>query len=116
MNTSTLKVRSRLWIIDKQGTFLGEGRIRLLQAIDEFGSISKASHSMGMSYLKAWKLIKSMNTASETPLVVKTSGGKGGGGTILTEEGKKTIELYAELNRRCQKFLDAEFEKLMKTY
>ena len=116
MSNSSLEVRSRVWINDKKGIFLGKGRVNLLQAIEQYGSINKAAKSMNMSYLKAWKLVESMNIASKKPLTIKVSGGKGGGGTQLTEEGKKAIKLFQELNSRCQQFMDAEFEKLIKAY
>lgn len=116
MKKNSLQIRSRLWIEDQKGSFLGEGRIRLLLEIEKHGSITKAAHSMGMSYLKAWKLVQSMNNATGKDLVVKTSGGKGGGGTTLTNEGKKAIELFQKLNSSCQRFLDIEFEKLIKDY
>jgi len=110
------EVKNRIWIVDQQGTFLGEGRIELLKAIEKHGSISKAAQSMKMSYLKAWKLIQSMNDSSKTPLVIKSSGGKGGGGSILTKEGIKAIKLYQALNKSCQKFLKTEFTNLKNHY
>ena len=108
MKTQPLEVKSRLWIINDQGTFLGQGRIALLLAIDQKGSISKAARSMNMSYLKAWKLVRSMNTVSGTPLVTKISGGKGGGGSKLTKEGRNAIDLYQKLNSRCKNLLEHE--------
>lgn len=116
MDKSSLKVKSRIWIEDPKGTFFGEGRMNLLIAVEKYGSINKAAKSMKMSYLKAWKLIDSMNKSSDKLLVSKASGGKGGGGTILTEEGKKAIALFQQLNNNCHQFLDKEFERLMKEY
>jgi len=116
MQTNKLKVRSKLWIQDDEGSFLGEGRIRILKAIAEYGSISKAANSMNMSYQKAWKMVQSMNNASGKDFVLRSSGGKGGGGTVLTTEGEKAIALYEKLNVSCQAFLDQEFEKIKKEF
>ena len=116
MKHSSLKVRSRIWLENQKGTFFGEGRMNLLQAVEEFGSINKAAKSMNMSYQKAWKLIDSMNKSSDKPLVVKASGGKDGGGTLVTDEGKKAISLFKELNDNCHEFLDNEFERLKKKH
>ncbi len=116
MDIPSLAVKNRLWLVGQHGTFLGEGRIALLQSIEEHGSIAKAARSMNMSYLKAWKLINSMNASSSQPLVIRSSGGKGGGGTILTEEGKKAIALYRELNKKCQQFLTKELQQLITKY
>lgn len=111
MHSPTFKIKSRVWIEDQEGIILGEGRISLLKAIKQYGSISKAANSMGMSYQKAWKLVQSMNSSSHGKLVIKTSGGKGGGGTILTENGKKAILFFEKINSNCQHFLDSELEK-----
>ena len=88
----------------------------MLKAIEELGSINKAASSMNMSYQKAWKMVQAMNNASGKDFVLRTSGGKGGGGTILTDEGKKAISLYDKLNANCQDYLDTEFEKLKKEF
>jgi molybdate transport system regulatory protein len=101
-------IKNRLWIVSNNHTFLGEGRVELLQAIDQLGSIAKAAKSMEMSYLKAWKLVQSMNESSKKPLVIRITGGKGGGGTSLTEHGYKAIKLYHEIRQKnaevAQKF------------
>jgi len=113
MNLSSLKVKNRLWIEGRNGAFLGQGRTTLLQSIEEHGSISKAASSMNLSYLKAWKLVDSMNKASKKPLVVRVSGGKGGGGSTLTEYGRNAISIYEELNKKCDAFLQKELDKLI---
>ena len=107
-------VKSRLWIVSQDATFLGEGRVALLQAIDDLGSITKAAKSMNMSYLKAWKLVESMNETSIHPLVKKTSGGKDGGGTILTEQGYRAIKFFKELSCKHNEHLNDEFEQQLK--
>ncbi len=108
-----MNARSRVWVLVHQNSFLGEGRVALLREIERSGSINKAAAAMNMSYLKAWKLIDAMNKLSGRPLVVRTSGGKGGGGTVLTEHGIQMIQLYEDLNKRCEKFLADELDKLM---
>ena len=46
-----------------------------------------------------------MNNLSEKPLVDRMTGGKGGGGTILTNEGKKVIEQFRVVQEEHRKFL-----------
>ncbi len=107
-----LQVENRIWIVKNGKTFLGHGRIQLLEAIHATGSISKASSELGMSYKKAWQLLKSMNLLSNKPLVVKETGGKNGGGTILTKNGINIIETFRNLEKRNKDFLKKEAEKL----
>jgi molybdate transport system regulatory protein len=80
----------------------------LLERIAEFGSISKAARSMAMSYKHGWDLVASMNRQAPEPLVQTVAGGKGGGGTKLTEAGRRAIDLFRTSHRRLQEFLDQE--------
>ena len=81
-------VSGRLWILRRQSEFLGGDRIALLEKIDELGSITKAAKAVGISYKNAWDTVNLINNLAEKPLVNRSAGGKGGGGTSLTAEGK----------------------------
>lgn len=105
------KIKSRIWIEGEKGTFLAEGRVALLKEIEHTGSISAAAKQMKMSYKKAWEIIDGMNKEAVEPLVIRVSGGKGGGGTVITEEGRKMILFFEKLNKKCQYFLDVELSK-----
>ncbi len=91
-----MKLDSSLWFV-KNDAYFGKGRIELLELIDKTGSISKAAKQMRMSYKAAWEAINEMNRESDEPIVIKLTGGKGGGGTVLTNKGKEYIKLYKEL-------------------
>lgn len=92
---------------------MGYGRIILLERIRECGSITKAAKSMEMSYRNAWELVDSMNKQSSRQLVETATGGSGGGGAILTDEGEKAIKLFWEFHEDFQNFLRREENKLM---
>jgi molybdate transport system regulatory protein len=76
---------------------LGPGKVDLLTAIQAYGSISKGAKSLGMSYMRAWTLVKVMNCAFREPLVVVERGGSRGGAARLTELGFLVLEIYADL-------------------
>ena len=105
-------LRGRIWIDGPEGTFLGYGRIVLLERVREFGSITQAAKSMDMSYRHAWELVDSMNRQAPGPLVEAATGGNGGGGARLTEDGEKAIKLFWKLHADFQNFLDEE-EKVL---
>ena len=105
-------ISHRFWITGKNGFMLGQGRVSLLEAIIEKGSINKAAKALNMSYKKAWRLINGINDASENPIVIRSSGGIGGGGTIVTEEGRQLISSYRALEKRAQKYFEKESENL----
>lgn len=73
------ELMGRIWIEGKDGTFLGYGRVILLERIKEYGSISEAAKSMNMSYRHAWELVDSINRQARKPLIETATGGKGGG-------------------------------------
>ncbi len=85
--------------------FLGDDRIRLLEMIDEHGSITKAAKAVGISYKTAWDTMDAINNLSEKPLFVRMAGGKSGGGTRLTEDGREFIRKYRIIREEHEKFL-----------
>lgn len=105
------KIKSRIWIEFEDHVLLGEGRVRLLKAIDEKGSLSKAAKSLNISYKKAWQLLDSINSSAEKPVTINSIGGKGGGGAELTDYGKLLIRAFEEINQNCWEFLDKELER-----
>lgn len=106
------RTKGRIWIEGPEGTFLGYGRVVLLERIKEYGSISEAARSMNMSYKHAWDLVNSMNRQSKEPLVITFTGGKKGGGAKLTEAGEKAIATFWKLYQKFQEFLKEEEKSL----
>ncbi len=106
------KIKSRIWIESENGVFLGEGRVKLLKAIAQTGSLSKAASTLEMSYKKAWNLLDSMNKATREPLVITSTGGKGGGGAHLTPYGEKMIQTFDTINQKCWEFLDQQSKEI----
>ena len=98
-------ISGSLWIHRRQSEFLGGDRINLLEKIDELGSITKAAKAVGISYKTAWDTINMINNLAEKPLVDRLAGGKGGGGTSLTAEGKKVINQFKTIQEEHRKFL-----------
>jgi molybdate transport system regulatory protein len=86
--------------------FLGGDRINLLEKIDELGSITKAAKDVGISYKTAWDAVNAINNLAEKPLVDRSAGGRGGGGTSLTAEGKKVIHQFKTIQEEHRKFLN----------
>lgn len=85
--------------------YLGRDRIRLLEMIDEHGSITKAAKAVGISYKTAWDTMDAINNLSDKPLFVRMAGGKSGGGTRLTDEGLEVIRKYRVIEEEHTKFL-----------
>src|SRR5512143_479087 len=104
--------RGRVWIDGPEGTFIGFGRVVLLERIMEHGSITKAAKSMEMAYRHAWDLVDSMNRQAKEPFVELATGGKGGGGARVTAAGKHAIKRFWRLQKDLETFLKKEEKKL----
>lgn len=96
------EARLRLRVVLGAGHRLGPGKIDLLEAIASTGSITAAGKRLGMSYRRAWLLIDEANRMFETPLVVASAGGPGGGGARLTELGEDLVRAFRRLEERSR--------------
>jgi len=85
---------------DQEGR-LGPGKVTLLERIAKEGSISAAGRSMNMSYKRAWELVSDINESFSEPLVSAQTGGKSGGGAVLTERGVELIRHYRAIERKA---------------
>jgi molybdate transport system regulatory protein len=100
-----LALKGSLWLASGNESVGGHGRISLLRAVAEHGSITQAARAFGMSYKAAWTAINTMNELSGTPLVERVTGGRGGGSTRLTEQGRRLVERYGLIDAVHQRFL-----------
>jgi len=103
---ASVGLTGNLWLNRDENRFLGGDRILLLEKIDELGSITKAAKAVGISYKTAWDTINLINNLADQPLVDRLTGGKGGGGTSLTVEGKKVISQFKTIQEEHRKFLN----------
>ena len=78
---------------------IGPGKILLLENIREFGSISAAGRAMDMSYKRAWDLVDEINRICRRPAVERQTGGKNGGGAVLTPFGTSLVARYRKIER-----------------
>ena len=112
MKTFKVQVRSKVWLEVQGRPVLGPGRRRLLQTIDEHGSISKAVRLLNIAYRKAWGQIKAMEDELGLPLVQKQTGGQGGGGARLTPEAKDLLSKYGRLAQGLGEEVDEKFREI----
>ena len=84
--------------LDDEGR-IGPGKIRLLENIQQFGSISAAGRAMDMSYKRAWDLVDEINRICNQAAVERQTGGKNGGGAALTPFGLSLVARYRKIER-----------------
>jgi molybdate transport system regulatory protein len=95
---SPVRLRLRLDLSGQRR--IGPGKIDLLEAIADTGSISAAGRAMGMSYRRAWLLVSAMNAMFAEPVVMTAAGGTAGGGATLTPFGARLAAAFRRLEAR----------------
>ncbi|MFA5523379.1 MAG: LysR family transcriptional regulator [Tissierellales bacterium] len=107
-----MKIHWRIWLTKDEIKIFGKGPRELLQRTEKMGSLRKAAISMNMSYSKAWNLISNLEKALDTRILDKTIGGLDGGSSTLTEEGKRLISKYDELEKRIEEAVFKIYEEI----
>lgn len=107
-----LRFRNRL-VLSKEEDFFGPGVYQLLTCIDRTGSIYAAAKEMNMSYTKSWKMINKAEEEMGFPFLERRNGGKDGGSSTITEEGRLFMERYhalaEDMERMGRNFFDIYF-------
>ena len=110
-----MEIKSKLWIESEGKPVFGRGRRFLLEAIDRYGSINHTAKEINISYRKAWGYIKAMEERLGFKLIERQTGGKNGGGAILTEDAREFLKKYELLERGIQELVDERFNEIFKT-
>lgn len=85
----------RVWLYrDGLPGVFGDGKAQILAAIADTGSLNLAAIRLGMSYRKAWADLRKAETCLGVPLVERSRGGPGGGGTILTPTAQRLLAAW----------------------
>ena len=106
------RLRPRLRVVRGEEVLLGPGMARLLEEIGRTGSLRLAADEMGMSYMHAWQLVRTMNGAFREPLVTLERGGAGHGGARLTERGSEVLSLYGEMEAGARRAVQGPWRRL----
>jgi molybdate transport system regulatory protein len=108
------EVRFRMRIRQAGTVALGPGKVALLEAVREHGSISAAARSLNMSYRRAWLLMDELNRSLKSPATISEHGGQSGGGSVLTPVGEEIIRLYRGIETQAYEACAAHIAALTK--
>jgi len=90
---------------------MGPGKARLVAAIDATGSISAAARAMGMSYRRAWQLVDALNESFSQPVVLTATGGRRGGGAVVTVLGRRLVKLYRAMENKASSAISGDLRR-----
>ena len=108
----SVKIKSKFWIeVDGKPVF-GSGKRCLLEAIEKHGSINQAAKEIKISYRTAWSYLNAMEDRLGIKLIDRQTGGKNGGGAVLTENARILLKKYKDLESGLQKIVDVRFRKI----
>jgi len=106
-----MQARTKLWVEKDGRIVLSDYRVQLLQHIDETGSLAEAAECMRLSYRRAWGKVREIEQNMGVKLVESAAGGAGGGGSRLTPEGRRIVELYERFRTRVEADVGEEFKR-----
>ena len=109
-----MRIKSKFWLEDESGdTVFGEGRRRILELIEELGSMQAAAKALNMSYRGVWARLRATEERLGVKLV-ETSVGRGKNrGSRLTPEARKLLANYKVLAKKGVTKADELFEQVM---
>jgi molybdate transport system regulatory protein len=106
-------LKPRLRVLRGDAIVIGPGKADLLEAIARTGELRRAARRLGMSYMRAWSLLRVMNAAFREPLVQTTRGGARHGAAGLTKTGRTVLSLYRAMERRSLAASRPAFARLL---
>src|ERR1700675_2149821 len=93
---------------------IGTGKVALLEAIEQTGSITSSAKKLGMSYRRAWLLVDETNRCLIRPAVETATGGQRGGGTSLTPVGVELVRRYRSVERQAEAAVARKVKPLLR--
>lgn len=107
----TLGVKAKFWLTLGTRTLFGDGKARLLESVDELGSLRSAAQSMGMSYRHAWGLLRELDTAAGFAFLEHSGNGRRTR-LRLTDEGRRFIEAYHRFRAPLDNAVETRFNRI----
>jgi molybdate transport system regulatory protein len=92
-----MSIEALVSLTSEHARAVGRDRIRLLEAVGREGSITAGAKAVGLTYKAAWDALDAMANLFGQPLLATRTGGRTGGGSVLTPTGVRAIEAFHRL-------------------
>lgn len=105
-------LQHKMWLETKDGEgILGDGKWQILKAVDEEGSLTAACQKLGLTYRRTWGDLKKIEEQLGFPLLNKSRGGKEGGMSELSPQGKTLVDAFDKFHRTIDTTISTAFEE-----
>lgn len=109
-----IKLKYKIWLeTDEKAGVLGDGKCRLLKAIDETGCLNNALKKLGLSYRKTWDNLVKIEETLGFKIVEKQRGGATGGNTVLTKEGKTIVDAFDKFHSKYDNLITKGLDEML---
>lgn len=105
-----MRLEYKIWL-DYEGRVFGYGPARLLDGVEEWGSLRKAAQELNMSYNKAWRILHAAEQRLGFALLNRSVGGVSGGGSHLTLEAQDLMRRYRAVTAEAEEALETVFQR-----
>lgn len=108
----TVKLAHKMWLETPDGEgILGDGKWKILKTVQEEGSLTAACQKLGLTYRRTWGDLKKIEQQLGFPLLNKVRGGKEGGASELSDQGKKLVEAFDQFHHDVDEKISFAFEE-----
>ncbi|MCX5654856.1 MAG: LysR family transcriptional regulator [Planctomycetota bacterium] len=104
-----LQPRIKVWIEVSGRPAFGDGKLRWLEQIEQAGSLRAAAQALAMSYRGLWGRLRAAEERLGFRLIIRQTGGAGGGGVQLTDDGRALVALYRRFREGLDELVAARF-------
>ncbi|MCR5760873.1 MAG: LysR family transcriptional regulator [Sphaerochaetaceae bacterium] len=111
-----MKLKTKIYLEDENGKFMGIGVLWLLQSILKLGSLRAAAAEIGISYSKAYTMIENLEGALGHPVIERKRGGKDRVGASLTPFAVSFMDIYDSFQKECKTLMEKPFERFSSLY
>lgn len=115
MATKNLHAQIKIMVTasgDRKGPSFGHGAAILLRGVEENGSLNKTAKDLHMAYSKAWSMMKKVEEGLGFQLLERY----GARGSVLTDEGKRFLELFDEYSKDVDEYSKEAFERVFSKF
>lgn len=109
-NYENIKLNYKIWLSTPENEgIMGDGKWQILKAIESTGSLSAACEKLGLTYRRTWGDLKKIEERLGFALIDKNRGGRDGGNSALTPEGKKLVEAFDQFHHKVDAVIENAF-------